>query len=125
MRDEISSMCATWRGPLIALALRGQRRHVYHIGTGESHRVGEGLDLLIKLSGRKVNLHVDPSLGNRHGPADSRADISRIVGHTGWQPRVSWQESLADLWRETAQRDRPIVSRQESSVQPAEVNHAA
>jgi nucleoside-diphosphate-sugar epimerase len=109
----------------IALALRGRKRLVYHVGTGQSHRVGDGLDVLIRLSGRKVNLRVDPSLGNRHGPADSRADTSRIVEHTGWQPRISWQESLADLWRETAGHDPSITISQESAGEPASVHHAA
>jgi len=90
---------------MIALALRGRKRHVYHVGSGQSRAVGEGLEFLINLSGRAVQVQVDPSLRKRHGPADSRADISRIVAHTGWQPRISWQDSLGDLWRDAADRD--------------------
>jgi GDP-4-dehydro-6-deoxy-D-mannose reductase len=97
---------------MIAVALRGHARHVYHVGTGHSHCVGDGLEYLIRLSGRKVNLREDPSLRMRQGPADSRADINKIIAHTGWQPRITWEESLADLWNEIAR-------------QPASVSHAA
>lgn len=97
---------------MIALALRGHARHVYHVGTGHSHCVGDGLEYLIRLSGRKVKLQEDASLRIRQGPADSRADINKIIAHTGWQPRITWEESLADLWNEIAR-------------QPASVNHAA
>ncbi len=110
---------------MIALAVEGRKRLVYHVGTGQSHKVGEGLDMLIELSGRAVQIEVDPFLGNRRGPADSRADISRIVAHTGWQPRFTWQESLADLWREAADHERSITIGQESAAQPASVHHAA
>jgi GDP-4-dehydro-6-deoxy-D-mannose reductase len=91
---------------LVAVALRGQSGLVYHVGIGESRRVGEGLDLLVKLSGRSVRLCVDPRRSHRRAPLDSRADIRRIVDHTGWSPRVPFEQSLADLWHErTTTRD--------------------
>jgi nucleoside-diphosphate-sugar epimerase len=92
---------------MIVLALRGQAGLVYHVGTGRSHRVGDGLERLIGLSARSVEVRVDPSLQSRRGPADSCADIARIVRHTGWHPTFSWEQSLADLWREVRDRKRP------------------
>ena len=35
---------------MIALALRGQAGLIYHVGTGRSQRVGDGLERLIRLS---------------------------------------------------------------------------
>jgi nucleoside-diphosphate-sugar epimerase len=92
---------------MIAIALRGQAGRIYHVGTGESHRVGDGLERLIRLSGRSVEVGVDPSLERRRGPADSCADINRIVSDTGWRPSISWEQSLADLWGEARDRKRP------------------
>jgi GDP-4-dehydro-6-deoxy-D-mannose reductase len=85
---------------MIALAGHGHSGLVYNVGTGRSRPVGEGLDLLVRLSGRSVRMRVDPGLKSRRGPADSRADIDRIVDHTGWRPSFSWEQSLADLWHE-------------------------
>jgi nucleoside-diphosphate-sugar epimerase len=80
---------------LVALGLRGRTRSLYHIGTGRSRSVGEGLEELIRLSGRRVNVE---SSGPGRGPSDSRADIGRIVVETGWSPRIEFERSLADLW---------------------------
>jgi GDP-4-dehydro-6-deoxy-D-mannose reductase len=83
---------------MVALALHGRKQMVYHVGTGASHRVGDGLDCLIQHSGRTVRVRVDAALQRRRGPIDSRADVSRIVAHTGWHPMISWDQSIADLW---------------------------
>ncbi len=85
---------------MIALALRGQAGQVYHVGTGCSRRVGDGLDILVHLSGRSVQTRVDPEQKSRRGPSDSRAAIDRIVDQTGWEPRIAWEDSLGDLWSE-------------------------
>jgi nucleoside-diphosphate-sugar epimerase len=92
---------------MIALAMRGRAGLVYHVGTGRSQRVGDGLERLIRLGGRSVEVSVDPSLQSRRGPADSRADIDRIVSHTGWEPSFSWEQSLTDLWSEVRDRKWP------------------
>jgi GDP-4-dehydro-6-deoxy-D-mannose reductase len=83
---------------LIALAERGQPGLVYHVGTGRSNRVGDGLERLIGLSERTIAVERDPRIASNSGPLDSRADIGRIVAHTGWQPQVAWEQSLRDLW---------------------------
>jgi nucleoside-diphosphate-sugar epimerase len=90
----------------ITLAHSGRAGLVYNVATGQSHRVGDGLDRLINLSGRAVRVSVDPELKSRPGPADSRAKIDRIVNQTGWQPTISWERSLEDLWREALARNR-------------------
>ena len=89
---------------LLALAERGDPGRVYHVGTGQSHRVGDGLDRLIALSGRPVTIAVDPSFPRPTGPTDSRTDITRIKAEVGWSPRITWEQSLADLWTSVARR---------------------
>jgi nucleoside-diphosphate-sugar epimerase len=90
---------------MVTIATEGRGGLVYHVGTGRSRRVGDGLARLEQLSGRSVRLRVDPELLDRRGPADSRADIDRITTHTSWRPQVSWEDSLRDLW--TGARDLP------------------
>jgi nucleoside-diphosphate-sugar epimerase len=85
---------------MVSIALRGQPGKVYHIGTGSSRPVGEGLDQLIRLSKRSVKVCVDHRRRARKGPADSRADIRRITAHTGWTPSIPLEQSLSDLWTE-------------------------
>ena len=85
---------------LIQISLHGQAGLVYHVGSGQSRSVGEGLDLLVKLSGRSVKLCIDPRRHVRKGPADSRANIQRIMSHTAWKPTIPFKQSLADLWND-------------------------
>jgi GDP-4-dehydro-6-deoxy-D-mannose reductase len=84
---------------MLGLALRARSGRVYHIGTGRSRRVGEGLEFLIGLSGRSVQTRIDPTLLDRREPSDSIAAIDRIGAETGWEPRITWEQSLTDLWR--------------------------
>src|SRR5262249_36313980 len=88
---------------MLVLARQGRPGLVYHVGTGRSQRVGDGLERLVRLSGRAVRLSVDPVVYNRRGPVDSIADIERVTTHTSWRPQISWEESLKDLW--TTARD--------------------
>jgi nucleoside-diphosphate-sugar epimerase len=92
---------------MIALAYHGRAGRVYHVGTGSSHTVAEGLQHLIASSARSVVLREDPALLRSPGPIDSRAAIGRIVEETGWEPRIPFEQSLDDLWREVRDR-RPV-----------------
>jgi GDP-4-dehydro-6-deoxy-D-mannose reductase len=105
---------------LIALALRGQSGRVYHVGTGVSHRIGDGLDRLIALSGRRVIVASDPN--PCPGPLDSRASIAAITRDTGWSPRITFDQSLADLWQSLRPRSlRPDAPH----LDPSPANHSS
>lgn len=91
---------------LIALAECGRAGRLYHVGTGRSHGVGEGLLRLYRRSGRNLDVRVDPNLANAPGPRDSTADVRRINGETGWHAAIDFETSLDDLWDEAAARSR-------------------
>jgi GDP-4-dehydro-6-deoxy-D-mannose reductase len=85
-----------------ALLLAGRPGEVYNVASGSGTRVGAVLDRLIALSGRRVEVRVDPA---RLRPADVPAlvgDPARLKAATGWEPRLTLERSLADLlddWR--------------------------
>lgn len=92
---------------LLCLAIQGRSGEVYHVGTGESRRVGDGLARLLKRSGRAIETRVDPArLGSPICPGDSRAEIHKIVSQTRWRPTISWEQSLDDLWDSAAKASR-------------------
>jgi nucleoside-diphosphate-sugar epimerase len=101
---------------LIALASGGRPGRIYNVGTGRSHRVGDGLDALIALSGRDVQVDADATLARMRGPADSRADVGRIAGEIGWSAAISWEESLKDLWDDAVARVRAGLTGQWPAV---------
>lgn len=101
---------------MVAVALRGQPRLVYHVGTGQSRQVSEGLDLLMRLSERSVKLCIDPHRGYRKAPVDSRADIRRIIAHTGWSPTIPFDQSIHDIWHELIMVRDPLHSDRQPSL---------
>ena len=82
---------------LVALATNGRSGRIYPVGRGVSVRVGEGLDALIRRSGRRVVVEGGTSMATHLRPAP-RADLGPITADTGWSPRVDWSRSIDDLW---------------------------
>jgi nucleoside-diphosphate-sugar epimerase len=89
---------------LLMLGQAGRPGRIYHVGSGRSRRVGDGLDRLIALSGRDVHIEVDPGRVRPSGPADSRADVARIASEVGWSAEIAWEQSLQDLWDDAVAR---------------------
>jgi GDP-4-dehydro-6-deoxy-D-mannose reductase len=83
---------------VVGLAVAGRPGLIYHVGSGESRSVRDGLERLIELSGREVVVRVDHERARRQGPSHSRAAIDRITSHIGWRPEIGWEASLNDLW---------------------------
>lgn len=87
---------------LIALGHSGKNGGVYHIGTGSSHSVGEGLAILARLAGIHAQFVDDAT--SAKGPADSVADIGRILDDTTWRPNLTFEQSIEALWHEALRR---------------------
>jgi GDP-4-dehydro-6-deoxy-D-mannose reductase len=75
---------------------------VYNISSGKATRIKDILDMLIKISGIKVEIKQDTQ---RMRPSDEpiiQGDNSKFREKTGWQPEISLERSLKDLldhWR--------------------------
>lgn len=81
---------------------RGEAGAVYNVGAGQSHSIGELLDVLLGLSPAHVAVEQDPV---RMRPSDVPVvicDATRFRTQTGWAPQISFRESLRsvlDYWR--------------------------
>ena len=65
-----------------------------NLGTGGAHSVGEVVEILEKLSGKKIKVLDVPV----SGPMKFIADISLLKKLTGWKPKYSLEEGLADTY---------------------------
>jgi GDP-4-dehydro-6-deoxy-D-mannose reductase len=82
---------------------RGESGEVYNVCSGRGQRIRELLDILLKLSGARVDVRVDES---RLRPSDIPVlvgDPAKLNKATGWTPRIPLERTLRDLlndWRE-------------------------
>lgn len=80
---------------------------VYNIGSGRSVMIERLLDILLSYARCPIQVEPDPA---RLRPSDvprSVADIRKFTHATGWQPRISIEQSLRDIleyWRQTVSR---------------------
>lgn len=79
------------------LAERGEPGEIYNLGTGEGTKIADALATLAGFSGGPVEVFIDPA---RVRPVDQPllvADPSKLKAATGWAPRFSIEQTLADM----------------------------
>lgn len=75
---------------------------VYNIGSGRSVSIQHLLDILLRHARRPIRVEPDPALMRPSDVARSVADAGKFRQATGWQPRISIEQSLQDIldyWR--------------------------
>jgi GDP-4-dehydro-6-deoxy-D-mannose reductase len=86
------------------LAERGTPGEVYNLGSGRGTRIADALATLTELAQVPIEIRTDPA---RVRPVDQPllvANPTKLRQATGWEPRVSTHQTLADMlqyWRDT------------------------
>ena len=95
------------RAYYMLLTINPQPGQVYNIGGGVAFSVREILNQLIGISGVSCSLEVDPA---RMRPVDADLQVpncSKFKNHTGWEPRISYEQTMLELlnyWRERVRK---------------------
>jgi GDP-4-dehydro-6-deoxy-D-mannose reductase len=76
---------------------RGQAGEVYNVGSGESHRIQDLLDVLLSLARVSIRVETDPARLRPNDVPDLVCDSRRLREATGWQPRYRLEDTLRDL----------------------------
>jgi GDP-4-dehydro-6-deoxy-D-mannose reductase len=87
----------------VMLLTHGEPGNVYNVGSGVSHSVQELLDGLLAMSQVSIEVVQDPQRMRPSDVPEVVCDASRIQKHTGWQPEISFEQSLQDIldyWRQ-------------------------
>src|SRR5262249_3555346 len=94
----------------LLLMERGRAGEAYNIGTGETHAMGEMLDRLLRLTPARIEVRQRGDLVRATETPAVRADATRLRRETGWAPRYTLDETLADMlafWRAALAEDGP------------------
>ena len=104
------------RAYYMLVTVRPQPGAYYNIGGTHSCTVGDMLNHLLSLStrGKEITVTVDPA---RLRPIDADLqvpDTQKFMTHTGWQPEISFAQTMQDLldyWRERIQSGGRFLTR--------------
>ena len=95
VRDVAEAVLAILAGA----AIEPGRMQTWNIASGVETALLEVATLLGRLAGGFEPIEGGTE-GSRGGVRRSRGDATRLREATGWAPRRTWQEGLADLWAE-------------------------
>jgi len=87
----------------VALAEKGQAGRAYNVASGQATAVRECLEFLQKQAIVPIEAHVDPDRVQEDDIPVQVGSIKRIQSVTGWEPKISLEQSLQDLlndWRQ-------------------------
>ena len=81
---------------IVAAAERGRTGAVYNVATGRAWPLRQIVERLIAIGGIRAEIHEERKLPpGRHG-AVVAGDATRLRSDTGWQPRITMDQSLRD-----------------------------
>jgi GDP-4-dehydro-6-deoxy-D-mannose reductase len=89
----------------LQLAVRGRPGDVYNICTGRARSIASVVDELGRMTRVTFEIRPEPSRVQIADVAVQTGDPSRLRRDTGWQPSVSFEQSMADVleeWRAVA-----------------------
>jgi GDP-mannose 4,6-dehydratase len=95
-----------------ALTVNPCKGEVYNIGGSHTCTVGIVLEALFSAAGRRYDIEVDPE---RVRPIDADLqvpDSSKFKAHTGWEPKIPFEQTMADLLHYWRKRVRTSVALQ-------------
>jgi len=97
----------------MTLAARGRRGEAYNVASGEVHAMEVVLNRLLALARVKVEVRQKSSLMRGTETLAVRASAAKLRQETGWTPRFSLDEALAntlDYWRAVETQPKRKVS---------------
>lgn len=71
---------------------------LFNLCTGTPVSIQRVLDLLIELSGMKVEVEIDPSRLRPSDTPETRGSFQKAKVELGWEPKISLEESLKDCF---------------------------
>jgi GDP-4-dehydro-6-deoxy-D-mannose reductase len=84
-------------GALVLLAQYGQAGQIYNVCRGQSVAMSDLVDRLVRLAHVPVSVVLDPARQFAVDVPDSYGDCRKLTATTGWTPRISLDDSLADI----------------------------
>ena len=82
----------------------GQPGEAYNIASGVARSIRHLLDTLLGLTETKIEVRVDPARLRPVDVPEIRGDSSKLRRHTGWQPELTFEQTLQGVLADWRQR---------------------
>jgi len=79
------------------LAFKGKKNNVYNIGSGVGRKIKDFIDTFMMAFDIEGKVIIDRKLFKERDPKKIVADISKIKIHTGWEPKITLEESVLNI----------------------------
>ena len=76
---------------------KGKPGEAYNIASGLAHSIRHLLDTLLQLSDIEIEVRVDPERLRPVDVPEIRGDSRKLRRDTGWQPKLSFEDTLRDV----------------------------
>lgn len=96
------------RAYLLAME-KGAAGEVYNICSGHGRRIGDLLDMLLAISGQRVEIVRDAARMRDREAMTLVGDCTRFRTLTGWTPKIPIEQTLADILDDWRRRVRPAA----------------
>ncbi|MCY3797390.1 MAG: GDP-mannose 4,6-dehydratase [Chloroflexi bacterium] len=83
---------------------KGKPGEAYNIASGVAHSIRHLLDALLGLTETKIEIRVDRARLRPVDVPEIRGDSSKLHRHTGWQPALTFEQTLQDVLADWRQR---------------------
>ncbi len=75
----------------------GKPGEAYNVASGLAHSIRHLLDTLLRLSDIEIDVRVDPARLRPVDVPEIRGDSSKLHRDTGWQPKLTFEDTLRDV----------------------------
>jgi GDP-4-dehydro-6-deoxy-D-mannose reductase len=82
----------------------GQPGEAYNIASGVARSIRHLLDTLLLLTDKSIEVRVDPTRLRPVDVPEIRGDSSKLRRHTGWQPALTFEQTLQDVLADCRRR---------------------
>jgi GDP-4-dehydro-6-deoxy-D-mannose reductase len=99
--DVRDAVAALWALATTPARVTGE---VFNLASGQAVRIADLLEACLALAGRPVPVRRDAARLRSEDVPTIVGDAGKLRRATGWRPRISWQQSLHDMWNVVRQR---------------------
>lgn len=86
----------------------GTPGEAYNVASGKAYSIQYLLDTLLSYTDIDIDVRVDPERLRPVDVPEIRGDISKITNDTGWQPSITFEDTLKDVLDDCRQRIKTI-----------------